>query len=145
MWPWRVKMATQNLLRMLLLLILTMRIVSATVCCRFGIWGLVIKPNFCSYTLSTGFGQDFEVEVQARFVWWKDFLRWKKKLVKLSTLANLVTHCLTHSVTYFPTLCLWRDADVWLRFCLVLGRDYEEEIWSRFVFELVIWPIRLPS
>ena len=73
MWPWRVKMATQNLLRMLLLLILMMRIVSATVCCRFGSWGLVIKPNFCSYTLSTRFGQDFEVELQARFIWWKDF------------------------------------------------------------------------
>ena len=26
---------------------------------------MVIKPNFCSYTLSTRFGQDFEVEVQA--------------------------------------------------------------------------------
>ena len=33
-----------------------------TVCCRFGSLGLVIKLNFC-----LNFGQDFEVEVQARF------------------------------------------------------------------------------
>ena len=41
MWPWRVKMSTQNLLRLLLLLMLMMRIVLATVCCRFGSWDLV--------------------------------------------------------------------------------------------------------
>ena len=35
MWPWRVKMPTQNLLRLLLLLMLMMRIVLATVCCSF--------------------------------------------------------------------------------------------------------------
>jgi len=35
MWPWRVKMPTQNLLRLLLLLMLEMRIVLATVSCRF--------------------------------------------------------------------------------------------------------------
>ena len=39
MWPWRVKMPTQSLLRLLLLLILVMRIVLATVCFRFGSWG----------------------------------------------------------------------------------------------------------
>ena len=41
MWPWRVKMPTENLLRLLLLLMLVMRIVLARVCCRFGSWGLV--------------------------------------------------------------------------------------------------------
>ena len=40
MWPWRVKMPTQNLLMM--------RIVLVIVCCRFGSWGLVIRLNFCS-------------------------------------------------------------------------------------------------
>ena len=44
MWPWRVRMSTQNLLR-LLLLMLVMRIVLITGCCRFGSWGLVIKLN----------------------------------------------------------------------------------------------------
>ena len=38
----------QNLLRLLQLLILVMKIVLATVCCRFWSWGLVIKLNFCS-------------------------------------------------------------------------------------------------
>ena len=61
-------MPTQNLLMLLLLLMLVMRIVLATVCCRFGSWGLVIKLNFCSDF--EHFGQDFEVEVQARFWSW---------------------------------------------------------------------------
>ena len=40
--------------------------------CRFGSWGLVIKSNFYPefQTLSTRFGQDFEVEAQARFWSW---------------------------------------------------------------------------
>ena len=62
---------------LLLLLMLMMRIVSATVCCRFGSWGLVIKQSFCL---------DFEHKVWSRFwswssglfVWWKDYLSWKK-------------------------------------------------------------------
>ena len=55
-------------LRLFLLLKLMMRIELATVCCRFGSWGLVIKLNFCSDL--EHFGQDFEVEVQARFWSW---------------------------------------------------------------------------
>ena len=61
MWPWRVKMPTQNLLMLLLLLMLVMRIVLATVCCRFGSWDLVIKLNFCS---------DFEHKVWSRIWSW---------------------------------------------------------------------------
>ena len=48
MWSWRVKMPIQNLLRLLMLLMLMLRIMLATVCYRFGSWGLVIKLNFCS-------------------------------------------------------------------------------------------------
>ena len=58
-----------NLLRLLLLLMLMMRIVLTTVWCRFGRWSLVIKLSFCSdfeHKVSR-FGQDFEVDVQARF------------------------------------------------------------------------------
>ena len=65
-------MPTHNLLRLLLLLMLVMRIVLATVCCRFGSCGLVIKHNFFQ-TLSTlvkilkilklKFRRDFEAEV----------------------------------------------------------------------------------
>ena len=51
--------------RLLLLLVLVMRIMLATVCCRFGNRGLVINLNFCSDF--EHFGQDFEVEVQERF------------------------------------------------------------------------------
>ena len=63
--PWCVKMPTQNLLRLLLLLMLVMRIVLATNCCQFG---LIIKLNFCLDFEHVG--QDFEVEVQARFWSW---------------------------------------------------------------------------
>ena len=52
-------MPTQNLLRLLLLLMLVMRIVLATVCCRFRSLGLVIKLNFCS---DFGLGQDSEAK-----------------------------------------------------------------------------------
>ena len=57
-----------SLLMLLLLLTLIMRIVLATVCCRFGSWGLVIKCNFCS--AFEHFVQDFELQVQARFWTW---------------------------------------------------------------------------
>ena len=45
--PWRVKMLTQNLLRLLLLLMVMLRNVLTTVWCKFGSWSLVIKLNFC--------------------------------------------------------------------------------------------------
>ena len=57
MWPWHVKMATQNMLKLLLLLMLTMRIVLATVCCRSESWGLVMKQFFL----------DIEHKVWSRF------------------------------------------------------------------------------
>ena len=60
-----MKVPNQDLLRLLLLLMLVMRILLATVGCRFGSRGLVIKFNFCSDF--EHFGQDFEIEVQARF------------------------------------------------------------------------------
>ena len=61
MWPWRVRMPTQNLLRLLLLLMLMLRIMLATVCYRFGSWRLVLKLNFCS---------DFEHKGWSRFWSW---------------------------------------------------------------------------
>ena len=72
MWPWYVKMATQNLLKLLLLLKVMMRNVSTTVWCRFGRWTLVIKSSFCSdfEDKVSRFVQDFEVDVQARFWSW---------------------------------------------------------------------------
>ena len=57
-------MATQNLLKLLLLLKVMLRNMLITVWCRSDL-GHKIK-SFVQ-TLSTRFGQDFEVEVQARF------------------------------------------------------------------------------
>ena len=67
MWPWRVKMPTQNLLRLLLLLML-MRIVLATIFCRFGRWGLVIKLIFLFRPIALF--QDFEAEIWSVFCCW---------------------------------------------------------------------------
>ena len=94
MWPWDVKMATQNLLRFLLFLMLILRIMLATVC-WFGSWRLVIKLNFCS-DFEHKVGQDFKF----KFSW---------------------------------------NSDAWVKFWSLFNRDSENEIWSRFVFELVIW------
>ena len=52
MWPWRVKMPTQNLLRLLLLPMLMLTNVLTTVWCRFGRWNLVKKLNFLVYGFS---------------------------------------------------------------------------------------------
>ena len=59
-----MKIPTQNLLRLLLLLKFVMRMVGNNL---LQIWkrGLVIKLNFCSDF--EHFGLDFEVEAQARF------------------------------------------------------------------------------
>ena len=51
-----------------------MRIVLATVCCRFGSWGLVIKLNFCS---------DFEHKVWSRFWSWISGKIWSRSLLSI--------------------------------------------------------------
>ena len=90
MWPWRVKMPTQNRLRLFLLLMLVMRIMLTTVCCRFGSGGLVIKllllfrlwaqglvnidvdvGCWCLVVIAkSNLGQDFEVNAWLRFWNW---------------------------------------------------------------------------
>ena len=72
MWPWRVRMPTQNLLRLLLFLMLMLRNVLTIVWCRFGSWSLAIKSHFVQ-TLRTRFGQNLlkaGVKAQARFRSW---------------------------------------------------------------------------
>ena len=61
-----------NLLRLFLLFMLMMRNVLTTVWCRCGRWSLVIKLSFCSdfEDKVSRFGQDFEVDFQARFWSW---------------------------------------------------------------------------
>ena len=123
MWPWRVKMPTQNLLRLLLLLMLMMRSVLATVCCRFGSWGLVIKLNFCSDF--EHFGQNFELEVQGRF--------WNWSLVEVMKL-NLGQYFEARFAQDFY-LRFSRDADVLLKFwswCLVeiLKMNFDKDLYD---------------
>ena len=59
----------KRLLRLLLWLMLMLRNVLTIVWCRFGSWSLVIKSNFCP-DFQHKFGQDFEIELQARFRSW---------------------------------------------------------------------------
>ena len=59
-------MATQNLLKLLLLLKLMMRNMPTTVWCKFGRLTLVIKLSFYS-DFDIRFVQDFEFDVPARF------------------------------------------------------------------------------
>ena len=69
MWPWRMKMPTQNLLRLLLLLMLMLRIM-------LQIWELTFGPKaklLFRLWAQHKVGQDFEVEVQARFWSWHLF------------------------------------------------------------------------
>ena len=56
---WLVKMPTQNLLRLLLLLIIMVRNVLRTVWRRFGSWSWVINSNFCSDIEQKDWSQDF--------------------------------------------------------------------------------------
>ena len=53
------------------------RIVLATVCCRFGNWGFILKLDFAQ-TLSTRFSKDFELKFRQYFEAgvWIVFCRW---------------------------------------------------------------------
>ena len=114
-------MPTQNLLRLLLLLMLIVRIMLATVCYRFGSWRLVPQ------TLSTRVGQDFEVEVQQDFETGacSAFCRWCfLEVMKLKLILN------------FKFI---GDADVWLRcWCLV-------EILKMNLIKICVWTCDMTS
>ena len=61
-------MATQDLLKLLLLLKLMMRNMLTTVWCKFGRLTLVIKLSFFNFEDKVSrFVQDFEADVPARF------------------------------------------------------------------------------
>ena len=107
MWPWRVKMAAQNLLRLLLLLIMMMRIVLATVCCRFGSWGLVIKLNFCS---------DFEHKSCSRLWSWSSGEILKLKIVwHWNLIKNCVRTCDMNSTleSVVPLAMFYAFSQLW--------------------------------
>ena len=132
-------MPTQNLLMLLLLLMLMMRIMLATACCRYGSGGLVIKLNFCS---------DFEHKVWSLFWSWSSGKIWSRSLFSILLLmfwsGNEVESwsrfwSQVWSISWILSLVeilMFADVEI---LKLVLGQYSEDEIWSNFVFELVIW------
>ena len=119
---------------------LRLRNMLTIVWCRFGSWGLVIKSNFYPefQTLSTRFGQDFEVEAQARIWSWSlvsILLLWS--LVKVMRLS-LVVILKLRLVKILKFKFSW-NADVWLRFwswflgnILKFDQDFRMTNWSYF-------------
>ena len=93
--PWCVKMPTQNLLRLLLLLMLVMRIVLASVCSRLGSWGLVIKLNFLS---------DFEHKV------WSGFCSCFPKFHLWNTLLSVAVNSVKVNKSFH-----WTHISLWWR------------------------------
>ena len=148
MWPWRVKMPIQNLLRLLLLL---MRILSATICCRFRSWGLVKKLIFCS---------DFEHKVWSNFLSWSSDKIWSWSLTSffcwcfVEVMLNpfwILVNYLKLGFVKILKLKFYGEADVWLRFwnwCFVeilkialikiFSRTWWTSIWHKQV-TLVSW------
>ena len=140
MWPWHMKMTTQNLLRLLLLLMLKLRIMLATVCYKFGRWHLVLKLNFCS---------DFEHRGWSRFWSWSSGKIWSWSLINFFLLMfcrgyveskfNLSRDSEARFCQDFEAIVLWRGWCLVEILKLMLGRNSEDELWSRFVLEFVIW------
>ena len=141
-------MATQNLLRFLLLVMLMMRIVLATVCWWFGSWGLVKKLNFCSdfehkvwsrfWSWSSDkilmLGQDSDDEIWSRFVF--ELVTWFKEVTLvyqgLQAELNLRVRCAFGNV--FCYLVLWRCTDPQCRSkCCVLwtGQHLTFACWEK--------------
>ena len=120
MWPSHVKMTTQNLLKLFLMLTLMMRIVLATVCNRFGSLGMFLKLNFCS---------DFEHKVCSRFWCWSsgkifklEFGHYFASDILQRLRSWILIEMLKLGSVNILNFKFSRDGDVWLRFwskCLV--------------------------
>ena len=122
MWPWRVKMPTQNLLRLLLLLMLVMRIVLASVCSRLGSWGLVIKLNFLS---------DFEHKVWSRFCSWESGEILKLKFGQYFA-ADVWLRLRSLILVKILKLGLVKILSLHLVKMLMFGWGFEVDAWSTF-------------
>ena len=133
MWPWRVKMPTQNLLKLLLLQMLMLRIMLATVC-WFASWRLVIKLKFCS---------DFEHKGWSRFWSWSLF----SILPLMCCRGWILVKILKLGLDKILNFKFSRDADVWLRFwswCSVeiLKMKFDKDlckIWTQPSGPLCFW------
>ena len=148
MWPWRVKMPTQNLLRLLLLLMLMLRIMLATVCYRFGSWRLILKLNFFSEIEHKGWSrfwswssgkilklelvQHFAADVLLRLGSWilVDILKvGLVKILKLKFRQDLQLEI------FLPMFCRGHEVESWLIFWsyICLNKFYgEADVWLRF-------------
>ena len=131
MWLWHVKMTTQNLSKLLLLLMLMMRNVSTTAWCRFGRWILVIKLIFCSdfEDKFSRFGQDFKADVQARFWSWS-----------LVIILLLMLGC-GYEVHFWSRF--WFGLVKSFVEMVMFGWDFEGDTWSRFwrwnLIKICVW------
>ena len=111
-------MPTQNLFRLLLLLMLMKRIVLVTVCCRFGSWCLVIKINFCS---------DFEHKGCSRFWSWSSGKIYSDLLLMPFS---------DYEVKSWSRFWSWVWSIFWILILvemLMFGRDFEVDAW------LILW------
>ena len=104
--------------------------------CRFGSWSLVIKSIFCP---------DFEHQVWSRFWSWSSGEILKLKFSQyfatdlwLRLWRLFLVEILRLRLIKILKFKFSRNAEIWLK--LLLGRDYKDEIWSIFVWELVIRP-----
>ena len=123
MWSWRMKLPTQNLLRLLLLPMLMMGIMMATVCCRFGSLGLVIKLNFCS---------EFEHMVWSRFWSWSSGKIWSWGLDSILMLM----FCSGYEVELCSRFWSWVWSIFWISTLvemMMFGQDFEVAAW------LILW------
>jgi len=128
MWPWRLMMPTQYLLRSSLLILRNML---TTVWCRFGSWSFSFEINFCSYV------EDFEVEVSARLK--IKFVQYFAADIWSKLSGWILVEILKLGLVKILKFKFCGEAVVWLRFwswCLV---EILRMKWSRFVFELMIW------
>ena len=117
-----------------------MRIVLATICCRFRSWGLVKKLNFCS---------DFEHKVWSRFwSWsWGKIWSWSMFSFFLLMFCRMLYRCwilveiLKLDLVKILKLKFYGEADAWLKFpswCLVeiLKMKFDQDLCLNLWYEL---------
>ena len=115
-----------------------LRNVLTTVWCRFGSCSSVIEKKFCS---------DFEHKVWSRIWSWSS-----GEILNTEVWSVFCCWCIVEVMKFnldrdtegrfgqdFETYVLWSGWFFVEILKLMLDRDSEDEIWSRFVFKLVIW------
>ena len=115
--------------------------VLATICCRFGSWGLFKKLNFCS---------DFEHKVWSNFLSWSSDKIWSWSLTSffcwcfVEVMLNpfwILVNYLKLGFVKILKLNFYGEADVWLRFwnwCLVeiLMMKFDQDLFLNMWYDL---------